>query len=55
MSVLFNVHSYCVVTLQDGNTPLMVAAYMGHEDTVKELLSSGASPLCSNNVSTCTL
>ena len=40
--------------LQDGYTPLMWAAYDGHEDTVKELLSSGASPLCTNNVSTCT-
>ena len=40
--------------LQDGYTPLMVAALFGYEDTVKELLSAGASPLC-NNVSTCTL
>ena len=40
--------------LQDGDTPLMRVAFWGHEDTVKELLSSGASPLCTNNVSTCT-
>ena len=41
--------------LQYGHTSLMRAAYYGHEDTVKELLSAGASPLCTNNVSTCTL
>ncbi|XP_064384761.1 uncharacterized protein LOC135333677 isoform X2 [Halichondria panicea] len=31
-----------------GNTPLMRAAFRGQEYTVKELLSSGASPLCTN-------
>ena len=41
--------------LQYGMTPLMRAAHYGQEDTVKELLSSGASPLCTNEVSTCTL
>ncbi len=37
--------------LQVGYTPLMWAAYNGHEDTVRKLLSSGASPLCTNIVS----
>ena len=41
--------------LQDGVTPLMNAAFFGMEDTVKELLSAGASPLSTNKVSTCTL
>ncbi len=36
--------------LQDGDTPLMKAAYQGREDTVKELLSSGASVHCTNKV-----
>ncbi len=36
--------------LQNGDTPLMWAAYQGHEDTVKELLSSGASVHCTNKV-----
>ncbi len=36
--------------LQDGNTPLMWAAFFGHEDTVKELLSSGASVHRTNKV-----
>ncbi|XP_064385076.1 uncharacterized protein LOC135333972 [Halichondria panicea] len=34
---------------EDGTTPLMRAAFWGQEDTVKELLSAGASPLCTNN------
>ncbi len=41
--------------LQDGYTPLMLAAYNGQEDTVKELLSSGASIISTNKVSTDTL
>ncbi len=36
--------------LQNGNTPLMKAADWGREDTVKELLSSGASVYCTNKV-----
>ena len=59
MSVLFNMYIHIVLSmsplLQNGYTPLIVAAFMGHEDNVKELLSSGASPLCTNIVSTCTL
>ncbi len=41
--------------LQDGDTPLMVAAFWGRVDTLRKLLSSGASPLCTNIVGTCTL
>ncbi len=41
--------------LQDGDTPLILAALWGQKDAVKELLSSGAPVLCTNNVSTFTL
>ncbi len=37
--------------LQNGDTPLMIAAFWGHEDIVKELLSSGASVYYTNKVS----
>ena len=36
--------------LQTGNTPLIEAAIRGHADTVKELLSSGATVDLANKV-----
>lgn len=35
---------------QDGDTPLMGAAYNGHEQVVKKLFSSGASPALTDKV-----
>ena len=55
MSVYIHIVLSLSPLLQDGNTPLMMAALWRRVDTVKELLSSGASPLCANKVSTCTL
>lgn len=37
--------------LQSGLTPIHVAAFMGHDDIVHQLISHGASPNTSNVVS----
>lgn len=49
-SYLFNRLS-CLLALQSGLTPIHVAAFMGHDNIVHQLISHGASPNTSNVVS----
>ena len=41
----------CLLLIQTGDTPLIVAAIGHHTDTVKELLSTGATVDLANQVS----
>lgn len=50
-----NKKSFVVIVIpffnQDGNTPLHIAATMGHEKLIEMLLNAGSSTTVKNNVS----